>query len=253
MSNEIRIIEGIKEVQGILSIDRMPTSKELRQSGMSWLDTLIGCNGGLKHWAEKLELETKHIGTNSTVESVIKRLKLLISELKMDRMPVTSEVQNSSYGNSLHNDIVRLGGYRYFAEIMNLPIKHSETSLGQDFEYKVIDLLREMNYNVIKMDTLHPFDILINDTVKIDVKVANARVDDKGNVSHTFGINKRIASCDIYIIVCLNEDKSIERLMVIPSHHLKIVTLCIGKNSKYNKYIDRFDYIDSYSEFFNSI
>ena len=253
MSNEIRITEGIKEVMGVLSLDRMPTSNELRSNGYQWLDSMIGKEGGLLHWANKLNLERKGNYSKRSEEKTITQLQSLINELELDRLPVSSEVVNSKYGNALHSSIVSYGGYRYFAELLNLPMKDSETKLGQDYEYKIIDLLREMNYSVTKMDTLHPFDLLVNDTVKIDVKVANARVDDKDNRHHTFGINKKIASCDIYITVCLNEDSSIERLMVIPSHHLKIVTMTVGKNSKYNKYIDRFDYIDRYSEFFNSI
>lgn len=231
----------------------MPTSKELRSIDMNWLDTLIGRNSGLTFWAGKLGLDTKKRGTIATEEDVKKDILLLTEELRVDRMPVTSEVIDSSFGNPLHNCIIRLGGYRYFAELMNLPIKHSETKLGQDYEYVIIDILRGMGHSVIKMTTGHPFDVLVNNAVKIDIKVANHRTDNRGSKIHTFGINKRHGSCDIYITATLTDSGEIDRILVIPSHHLRVVTLCIGENSKYNKYDRRFDYIDKYSRFYKSI
>jgi hypothetical protein len=55
-------------------------------------------------------------------------------------------------------------------------------------------------------------------------------------------------------VYALNEEgNKVERTFVIPSKNLKLVSLCIGKNSKYNKYINRWDYIDKYDKFYKSL
>lgn len=183
---------------------------------------------------------------------IINKILEIKEALNIDRLPNSKEVIDYTGNQSLHSQITRQGGYRYFSEKLGLELKDSHTILGQSYEYLVADKLIELGFKVEKMSTLHPFDLLINDTVKVDVKVANPTKVRNSRV-HTFATNKSNASCDIYIMIALNEEKEIEKLLTIPSHHVKVVTVSIGKNSKYNKYIDRFDYIDSYSEFFNSI
>jgi hypothetical protein len=55
-------------------------------------------------------------------------------------------------------------------------------------------------------------------------------------------------------VYALNEEgNKVERTFVIPSKNLKLVSLCIGKNYKYNKYINRWDYIDKYDKFYKSL
>lgn len=226
--------------------------EEVRRAKYSWLETLITKNGGFPSTAKELKLETKKKIIKMSEGEVKNKILDLTNKLNIDRMPVSSEIL-SEYGDRMHNNIVRKGGYRYFADQLGLSLKHSETKLGQDYELILMEILQKEGFVVKKMTTGHPFDLLVNGTVKVDVKVSNASYDKQNNRLHTFGINKRHASCDIYIAVTLDEKKEIERVLIIPSHHLKVVTLCIGKNSKYNKYNWRFDYIRDYSGFFKSI
>jgi hypothetical protein len=168
-------------------------------------------------------------------------------------MPSRSEILKVFDNNStLHNKIVRTGGYRKWADALNLEIKESETKTGQDFEEIAMDLLIGRGFEVEKMTTKHPFDLLINKTVKIDVKSGRPYLLN-GSRCHSFGINKKQGSCDIYIILALDETDNIERTFIIPSHHLKVTTLSIGENSSYNKYIKRFDVINLYSDFHKSV
>ena len=104
------------------------------------------------------------------------------------------------------------------------------------------------------MTTKYPFDLLVNGLVKIDVKSACAYYSKNGSRLHTFGINKEVATCDIYMIFALNENgDKIERTFIIPSHHIEMKSLNLGEDSKYNKYIEKYDYIDKYINFKKSI
>ena len=252
VDEEDKIKTGIKEAMNLLVIDRMPTSKELRAHGMTWLDSLINKHGGLIFWANKLELNHKsnivRLNDNEAKNLILK----VIKELGLNRMPSNSEIHKVFGNYRLHNYIVRHGGYRKFAEEMDLKLKASETQLGQDFELIIENIINNKGFDTLRMSTGHPFDLLINNVVKVDVKVSRPHMKDKYRV-HTFGINKKYGSCDIYLAIALDENDNIEKFLVIPSHHLRITTLCIGVNSKYDTYNNRFDYIEKYIDFFKSI
>ena len=73
---------------------------------------------------------------------------------------------------------------------MNLSIKESETQLGQDYEQIATSILKDKGFKIEKMSTGHPFDLLINNVVKVDVKVARPHMLRGKDRVHTFGINK---------------------------------------------------------------
>lgn len=250
--NNKRIEQGIKEAMSATVLNRMPTSTELRGNGFQWLDSLIGKNGGLVYWAEKLGLETKNSIKRYTDEEAKSSILEAMTKLNINRMPSRSELMSVNL-QSLHNHISRGKGYRKIAEEMSLEIKYSETKLGQDYEVVATSILKDKGFKVEEMSTKHPFDLLVNDTVKIDVKVARAHSSRKESSLHTFGINKKHGTCDIYMAIALDIEDNIEKCLVIPSHHLKVVTLSIGKNSKYDIYNNQFKYIKKYSDFYKSI
>jgi hypothetical protein len=251
--NDQKIRLGIQEAMKAIVLDRMPTSRELRDNNFTWLDSLIGKSGGLVHWAKELNLSTKNNRTEILSDSDIeKRIVEIMDELKLDRMPSSSEINSFSDGGKLHNSITRSYGYREWAYKLNLSLKDSETQLGNDYEAITCSLLREKGYQVEKMSTNHPFDVLINNSVKVDVKTARPSIL-RGSRVHAFGITKKHGSCDLYITVALNEEDEIEKFLIIPSHRLQVVTLCIGQKSKYDVYNQRFDLLDEYSKFFSSV
>lgn len=189
---------------------------------------------------------------NWNTESVIQEIKKVMEVLKVDRMPTRNEMEQVLGNSSLTNKISKTGGFFYWANELGLETKESETSEGQYFERKAIDLIIDKGYSVNEMTTKHPYDLLINDKVKVDVKIANPYLL-KGSRVHTFGINKKYATCDVYMLFAMNEDEDVERLLIIPSHKLKITTLSIGANSRYNKYIDRWDLVDKLTEFYSKL
>ena len=187
--------------------------------------------------------------TDKLIESEIKKAMNLLS---IDRMPSRKEIDQVLNSSALSGKISKTGGFYHWAKRLEIEIKKSETETGSRYERLAVDILLNKGYAVNEMSFKHPYDLLINDKVKVDIKIAKPYLL-RGSRVHTFGINKKYATCDLYILFALNNFDSIERLLIIPSHKLKITTLCIGANSKYNQYINRWDYLDKFNEFYSEL
>lgn len=172
--------------------------------------------------------------------------------LGVDRMPSSSEVVSVKGNYALSNKIAKTGGYYHWAKKLSLDIKKTETSFGFLYEQKVKDKLEKLGFKVEGMSVKHPYDLLVNDNIKIDVKVAKPCTSEVGTF-HTFNLEKRNPTCDIYVAITLTDSNQIERSFVIPSKYLKITQLSVGKVSMYDKYIDKWDYIKKYDEFYESV
>src|SRR5690606_15825045 len=106
--------------------------------------------------------------------------------------------------------------YRGWAEEIGLELKESETFKGNKWETYVAEVIRGMGFKVEQMTTKHPYDLLVNGAVKIDVKVGTSHKH-FGTRCHTFATNKKYATCDLYICIGLDEEENIEKQFVIPS------------------------------------
>jgi hypothetical protein len=193
----------------------------------------------------------KGYGKVWTEEKVKSELLICMSALQIDRMPTADELRTLGR-NDLHIKISRTRKYSGWAEYLGLSRKNSETLMGQSYEQMIFDRLRDCGHEVERMSTKHPYDLLVNGTVKVDVKTGSAYIM-RGSRVHSFAINKKEPTCDIYIVMALSELGGIERSFIIPSHHLKVISLCIGADSKYNRFINRWDYIDQYTDFFKRV
>lgn len=114
------------------------------------------------------------------------------------------------------------------------------------------ELIENMDYMTEQMSCKYPFDLLVNDKIRIDVKAAKAYIS-RGSRCHTVGINKRYAACDLYLIFALDKDENIERTFVIPGCDLRVTSMNFGKNSIYNIYLDRWDLLKKYDDFYNNL
>lgn len=172
----------------------------------------------------------------------------------IDRMPTYKEM-NDYYSNSkLANRITKTGGSHYWADKLNIPMKHSESQLGFEIELEVESMLKEKGFKCELTSIRHPYDILVNGRVKIDVKSANES-EVHGSSVYSFGLAKAQPTCDVYIAACLDMKKSIKKIFVIPAHVMTGKTqLCLGVNhSKYDLYINRWDIISSFDEAFKNV
>lgn len=187
-------------------------------------------------------------------DEIIKQEILKVKDaLCLNRMPTRSEIESVMKNSCLTDKITKTRGYYGWAKELKLDIKLSETTLGKKYEQFIKQLLETKQYKVEQMSQNYHFDLLINNNVKIDVKVAKPFVDRYNCIYHTFRLCKKYASCDIYITICLNNKEEIEKLLIIPSSKCQIKQLSIGKNSVYDIYIDRFDYIDKYIKFYENL
>lgn len=186
-------------------------------------------------------------------ENLIKsEIKKTMEMLNINHMPTRSEMKIALLDDALSNKIAKTGGFSYWANKLDLTEKESETKLGKDYEVKAINLIKSKGFEIERMTTKYPFDLLVNNNIKIDVKVGKPGYI-KGSRVHAFRTAKRFATCDLYMIFALKEDETIEKLFIIPGTDLKVVTMCIGEHSKYDKYIDRWDLLEKYDSFYKQL
>jgi hypothetical protein len=253
--NESLVKEKVYDVMKILNINRMPTSNEIRNLHMSSLDAAINihCSGYI-NLAKELNLAHKVKDKKWKYDNIKQRIYEIMNELNINRMPSQSEILLIEKNNSLCVAIHRSLSFYGWAKELGLDIKDSETLMGISFQEICSQELIRLGYIVENTTIKATYDLLINNNIKIDVKSGCAYYDSHGSRIHAFGINKKFPTCDLYIIYALDENGiKIERTFIIPSKNLKLITMCIGKDSKYNKYIDQWDYIQQYDQFYKQL
>ncbi len=190
-----------------------------------------------------------------TDEDIKREVKKVITAGNLDRMPSNKECINFFGNYALSNAVSkRYGGWYALAKEMGYPVKKSETYLGKAQEQETCDMLTSMGFDVARMSTRFPYDILVDNCVKIDVKASHLYQGKNGNF-YTFNLEKKYATCDIYVLNTLDDEGNIVDSFVVPSKFVMNNTqISIGEvNSKYSVFKDRWDYISNISEFFRSI
>ena len=179
--------------------------------------------------------------------NIEKDLKAYIETFGCTYMPTCKEMNDNGYAG-LRSRVSENGGIYYWARRFKLPLKESNATFGMNNEYRAKWMLEGMGYTVKKMPTGHPFDLLVDDCLRVDVKTANATFS-KGVRKHDFRLKKE-KECDFYICLVLDENGEIEKFLVLPVGAAKEeqVKIRMGKSSIYDKYIDRFDLLDKFLE-----
>ncbi|MEJ8548433.1 hypothetical protein [Brevibacillus borstelensis] len=172
--------------------------------------------------------------------------------LLIDRMPTAQELVSIGR-NDLHCKISKTKRYSGWAEELGILLKSCDTRTGQSYEAVVKDLLEQRGYQAERMSTKYPYDLLVNGHLKVDVKVAKPHMLRGESRVHTFAIRKVKQTCDLYVLMALDEEDHFERIFIIPSHVLNVVTLCVGQESKWNAYVDRWDLVKTYDDFFRGV
>jgi hypothetical protein len=167
-------------------------------------------------------------------------------------MPSKSDIEFVTGNKALGNAITKHGGFEYFRKFLGLDPKESCTLTGDKNEYYIMEVLKNKGYEVEKTKPRHPYDILVNGIVKIDVKSSNPFPSKVYKMNEcVFAINNYQPKCDIFIFVTLINNK--KDVYIIPSHFIKQSQLSIGETSKYDCYLNKYEYIDKYIELFNKI
>ena len=166
------------------------------------------------------------------------------------RMPSNREVVEMTGSYALSNAIQKNGGFEYWANLLGLEQRRSETKVGVEFERKIAEMLRGRGHSVQETTTKHPYDLLVDGCVKIDVKAANTSLI-RGSEVHAYRLSKRQHTCDFYI--CCEADTG--GIYIVPANMVTgQVQIEMGLNSqKYSHYKDAFYLIDDAVNFYKSL
>ena len=185
-------------------------------------------------------------------DELIKNGVLQVVEVcKLGRMPSRSECVDFYGNHKLANAVSRRnGGWYKLADELGLPIKKSDTYFGKMQEYAVCEMLREQGFETERMPQNFPYDILVDNCVKVDVKASRLYKGKNGNF-YAFNLEKKYATCDVYILLTLDNENNITNTLIVPSVFvIKNTQISVGEQqSKYYQFKDKWDYISSLSAF----
>lgn len=186
-------------------------------------------------------------------EQIIAEIEKVRCALNIDHMPSRSEINLVTKATWLTNIVMKTGGFRFWAERLNLKIKDSETEFGYKYEKITQEHLIEMGHKAELTPVKFPYDILVDGVTKIDVKAGNKYHCPTGTSWFTFNLEAVYPKCDFLITYCI-EDGEIKVTYIIPSHiMLGHKQLSMGENTVYQKYADRWDLIERHSEAMKNI
>lgn len=169
--------------------------------------------------------------------------------LSLDRMPSRSECIQYFHNTSLVNAISRRKKWYQLADELGLKVKDSETYFGKSQESTAAEILISKGFSVRKMSQNFPYDLLVDDCVKVDVKASHLYHGPNGDF-YTFNLEKDYATCDIYILFALSEGNE-SSIFIVPSKFViaqNQISMGVSK-SKYHRFKDRWDYISALSDF----
>lgn len=173
-------------------------------------------------------------------ELIAKEILKIANQFEPPRMPSAKETKEMYGGYALSVAIGKHGGYKHWADRLGLKQKKSDTKLGLMGEEHIAKELSKRGYAVEMTSTKHPYDILVDGCVKIDVKTANESFV-RGCSIHSYRLAKRVHTCDFYIFYEADTGK----IYVVPAHKcFGQVQVGMSSNSKpYAKYLNAFDLI----------
>lgn len=187
-------------------------------------------------------------GRNWTRQAIIEELNPIVELL--GRMPSVNELKSLGK-NDLSCAIIRSGGFKSWADNLGLQQKGTETHRGLYVQNLMVEWLRSRGFLVIEQAMRASFDLPV-DGVRVDIKSARYSEYPVKNSTpwkgFVFGINKSIATCDLYILCGMNgEANQILWRYFIPADKARVKTITITPNGKYLEYLEAIDQIQRLS------
>ncbi len=185
-------------------------------------------------------------------KKICNAIKEVVKIAKIDSMPTQALMKEITGSFALSCAISKRGGSKYWAKKLGLKIKTCESKIGYEFECKCLNLLRHLGYRCEFTSARFPYDLLVENNIKIDVKCSNLYQTKQGNY-YTFNLEKKMPTCDIFVCYCIKDEA--QKIYIIPSCVLSGKTqLSIGENhSKYDKYVENWQVVRQYDEFYRSM
>lgn len=187
-------------------------------------------------------------------DAIKKNIVEIIEETNLDHFPTHSEMVSFFKNKKLACAISKHGGTSYWAEKMNLKLSSSETTFGNRFEHFANnDIFENTELTSVLTSSRYPYDLFVNNCVKIDVKTSKPFINNCNSEAYTFNLEKRDPTCDIFILYCVDKNENIQKKLIIPACRLVGQTqLGIGEKSKWDTYKDSWNIITDFNDFFSS-
>lgn len=184
-------------------------------------------------------------GKTWTEEQMKNEITKVKEALILDRMPSLSEIESVMKNSSLTNKISRTGGFYHWAEKLGLSVKKSESDFSRNYEIKCKEFIESIGYKAEMTPNRFPYDLLVNNFVKVEVKASRLYKGKAGNF-YSFNLEYKQPKSEINVFYCEGENAT--KIYVIPSHALTgIKQLSVGENSsKYDVYLGRWDILKNY-------
>lgn len=190
------------------------------------------------------------VGIKWTDEMIADAIMDVANQFEPPRMPSNEETKLMTGSHALSNAISKHGGYKHWADKLGLEQKHSETKLGIEGEKHLANILRHMGFEVEMTSAKHPYDLLIDKCVKVDVKTAKTSYI-RGYPVHAYRLAKKQQTCDFYIFYEADTNK----VYVVPSYKCNgQIQVEMGDNSRpYSKYLDAYHLIAETSDVYQKM
>lgn len=185
-----------------------------------------------------------------TDDAIEREITKIANQFKPPKMPSNKEAIELYGGYGLAMAITKSGGFAYWANRLGLPQGHSDTKVGVQAENDISAELIRLGYEVEPTSTKHPYDLLVNGCVKIDVKAANTCVIG-GYSAHSYRLAKKQQTCDFYIFRELDTGVT----YIVPAH------ICYGQvqvtmginNTKFFPYKEAWELIGKAVDFYKAL
>ena len=194
-------------------------------------------------------------GTKWDFTTIKDTLNFLVNKFALKTFPTVKQLDVLTGNKGLSNALCKRGGMYYWATIINLPMKKSETNFGKEYEEKCFNKLSSIGYKVEQMSTKFPYDLTANKHIKIDVKVGRLYTNPKIGSFYTFNLEKKNPTCDVFVCYCVNKEYEIDKVYIIPSKVMQgKKQLSLGQNSSiYDNYKNNWDLLKVYDNFYRHI
>ena len=185
-------------------------------------------------------------------DKIKKALEAVISGLGINRFPTHKEMSDFYGYRGLSNAISKGHGSIYWAERLGVQLKYSETTFGNRFErIAKQDILINTGLDSVVTSNNHPYDILTDNSLEIDVKVAKIFRNNTHIGSYEFNLEKKEPTCDIFILYCVDSNESIKKTLIIPSCSLLgQIHIGVGEISKWDVFNGEWHLVEEYCDFF---
>lgn len=195
-------------------------------------------------------------GTKWTDERIEQEILRVVRELKLTRFPTAAEMIYVT-GNRALSVKLSKSNRQYWADRIGLGLSNAKDELCEMYIDMAIELIKEhTGLESIKTDLKCKYDLIIDKSVKVEVKFSKTHFAKDGGREFDFSAFDKFPNSDICILFCVNDDKSLNRILIIPSAvtvNNKTIALGFMESKKWDCYVDRWDIIKSHADFLRSL